>query len=61
MSKINDDPRIDPRIKAVFGSVAMGGGRDIESREAALESANSERAIATRQLIGAFLEQCDTE
>jgi acetyl esterase len=61
MSKINDDPRIDPRIKKVFGSVAMGGGRDVESREAALESANSERAIATRQLIGAFLEQCDTE
>ncbi len=61
MSKINDDPRIDPRIKDVFGSVAMGGGRDVESREAALESANSERAIATRQLIGAFLEQCDTE
>ena len=61
MSKINDDPRIDPRIKAVFGSVAMGGGRNVESREAALESANSERAIATRQLIGAFLEQCDTE
>ncbi len=61
MSKINDDPRIDPRIKDVFGSVAMGGGRDVESREAALESANSERAIATRQLIGAFLDQCDTE
>jgi acetyl esterase len=61
MSKINNDPRIDPRIKDVFGSVAMGGGRDVESREAALESANSERAIATRQLIGDFLEQCDTE
>jgi acetyl esterase len=61
MSKINDDPRIDPRIKAVFGSIAMGGGRDVESREAALESANSKRAMATRQLIGAFLEQCNTE
>jgi acetyl esterase/lipase len=61
MSKINDDPRIDPRIKAVFGSVAMGGGRDVESREAALKAANSERAIATRQLMHVFLEQCDTE
>jgi acetyl esterase/lipase len=61
MSKINDDPRIDPRIKVIFGSVAMGGGRDVESRDAALESANSPRAIATRQMMGAFLEQCDTE
>ena len=61
MSKINDDPRIDPRIKAIFGSVSMGGGRDVESRDAALESANSERAIATRQMMGAFLEQCDSE
>jgi acetyl esterase/lipase len=61
MSKISDDPRIDPRIKAVFGSVALGGSRDVESREAALESANSERAIATRQMVAAFLQQCDTE
>jgi acetyl esterase len=61
MSKINDDPRIDPRIKAVFGSVAMGGGRDVESRAAALESANSARAIATRQMMSAFLEQCDSQ
>jgi acetyl esterase/lipase len=61
MSLINDDPRIDPRIKVVFGSVALGGGRDVESRDAALESANSERAIVTRQMVAAFLQQCDTE
>jgi acetyl esterase len=61
MSKISDDPRIDPRIKAIFGNVAMGGGRDVESRDAALEAANTERSIATRQVVAAFLEQCDTE
>ena len=61
MSKISDDPRIDPRIKAIFGSVSMAGGRDVESREAALESANSARAIATRQMVAGFLEGCDTE
>jgi acetyl esterase len=61
MSKITDDPRIDPRIKAVFGQVTMAGGRDVESREAALEAANSDKAIATRQMVGAFLELCDTE
>lgn len=61
MSIMNDDPRIDPRIKAIFGSVSMSGGRDVESREAALEAANSERAIAARQMIGAFVKMCDTE
>ncbi|MFB0912863.1 MAG: esterase, partial [Glaciecola sp.] len=39
----------------------MAGGRDVESREAALEAANSDKAIATRQMVGAFLELCDTE
>lgn len=61
MSKINDDPRIDPRIKTFFGSVALSGGHDVESREAALESANSERAVATRQLVAGFLGQCDNQ
>ncbi|MFC4700218.1 alpha/beta hydrolase [Glaciecola siphonariae] len=61
MSKIKQDPRIDPRIKAVFGKVNMSGARDVESREAALEAANSEKAIATRQMIGKFLTLCDTE
>lgn len=61
MSIIKDDPRIDPRIKAIFGNLVMAGGRDFDSREAALEAANSDRAIATRQVIKGFLEQCDTE
>ena len=61
MSKMNDDPRIDPRIKAIFGNISMTGGRDVESLEAALEAANSEKAIAVRQMIGAFIAQCDTE
>jgi acetyl esterase/lipase len=61
MSLINDDPRIDSRIKAVFGSVVMGGSRNVESRDAAIESASSERAISNRQMMAAFLQQCDTE
>jgi acetyl esterase/lipase len=61
MSIIKNDPRIDPRIKAIFGKVTMGGGRDVESREAALEAANTERAIATREGIAGFLERCNTE
>lgn len=61
MSLITDDPRIDPRIKAVFGSVVMSGARNIESRDAALVSANSEKAIAIRQMMAGFVAQCDTE
>jgi acetyl esterase len=61
MSKIIDDPRIDPRIKAIFGNVTMAGGRDVESREAALEAASSDKAIAARQMVSAFLQLCDTE
>jgi acetyl esterase/lipase len=61
LSLIKNDPRIDPRLKAMFGDLVMAGGRDVESREAALEAANSDKAIATRQVIKKFLEQCDTE
>ena len=61
MSKINDDIRIDPRIKAIFGKVAMSGSSNVENREAALEAANTDRAIATRTAISGFLSMCDNE
>lgn len=61
MSKINNDPRIDPRIKAVFGKVALGGSSDVDSREAALGAANTDRAIATRAGVKHFLNMCDNE
>lgn len=32
-SKVNQDPRIDPRIKAVLGSFAQPVASDVESRE----------------------------
>ncbi len=61
MTKITEDPRIDPRIKAVFGAMDLGGGGDVESREAILEAANGEEAIAVQAGLTAFLEMCDTE
>ncbi|MEP1446398.1 MAG: alpha/beta hydrolase [Paraglaciecola sp.] len=61
MSLISEDPRIDPRIKAVFSSVSMSRGKNVVSREAALESANSPNAIAVRQMISGFVSQCDNE
>jgi acetyl esterase len=61
MSKINDDPRIDPRIKAIFGKVMMAAGRDVQSRQAALDAANSKKAVAIRNTISGFLDSCNTE
>jgi acetyl esterase len=60
-SRITEDPRIDPRIKAVFGAfdaVALG---DADSREQVLEEANTQEAIAQRNLVSAFQAMCDTE
>ena len=61
-TKITEDPRIDPRIKAVFGGldVVMGGG-DAATRDEMIAEANSEQAIAQRQLIVGFMDACDTE
>src|SRR3989440_5097865 len=60
--KITEDPRIDPRIKALFGAVDLGMVlADAVSREALLEEANTEDAIAQRKMLTAFLDMADTE
>ena len=41
MSNLNDDPRIDPRIKAIMGSMPLPTSKDVESREQLLESIES--------------------
>jgi acetyl esterase len=62
MSRINEDPRIDPRIKQVFGAFpAPVNPGDAASREQLVEEANSAEAEAMRQPWDAFLERCDTE
>ncbi len=61
MSKLSEDPRIDPRLKAVFGKMPTLGGRDVASREELLQKAHSERAVAGRAALAAFVEQADTE
>ena len=61
-ARINEDPRIDPRIKAVFGAMDLPGPvGDAENREQLLKEANTEEAIAAHEMIRAFLEMCDTE
>ena len=60
-SKINDDPRIDPRIKALLGAMALPTPKSVSSREELLEQANSEESKATIAALKGFLELCDNE
>ena len=61
MSKLTEDPRIDPRIKALFGAFEIPPAEDVSSREELLARANTEEAIAIRERLKAFLDRCDTE
>ncbi len=59
--KIPEDPRIDPRIKALFGTFPEIVTEDVASREAMLAEANSDKAKAREQAMQAFFEMCDNE
>jgi len=61
--KIATDPRIDPRIKAIFGAMdlAAGSPTPTSDREALVAAANSPEAVARRQMLTAFLDLSDTE
>lgn len=62
MSKIAADPRLDPRIKAVFGEMVFGGdGGDAASREEVLARASTDSAKAAQEGLKSFLALCDTE
>ena len=56
-----NDPRIDPRIRAllaVFPPLEQG---DVETREAAVAEANTAEATAAREALAGFFEMVDTE
>ena len=61
MSKLADDPRLDSRIKAVFGRWPTVEQQDAASREEMLSALNSEEATAGRDGFAEFVERCDTE
>lgn len=62
MSKLSEDPRIDPRIKALFAAMPeMVNPGDAESREQLLREADSEQAKAAAKGMQVFLDLCDTE
>ena len=46
MTKISEDPRIDPRIKAVFGAIDLHGDgtAELESREQLVENVQTPEA-----------------
>ena len=60
-NKIAEDPRIDPRIKAIFGQMPMIAQGDVDSRETLLAEAGTEEAIAMREQLTAMLDACDNE
>ena len=62
MSKLTEDPRIDPRIKAIFGAMpSMASPGDASSRAQLVEEANSEQAKAAAAGMEQFMAVCDTE
>ena len=61
MPDIANDPRMDPRLKALLATMPPFEIEDVESREAALATANTEQAVASRQAMAAFFEMFDTE
>ncbi|MBI1187615.1 MAG: alpha/beta hydrolase fold domain-containing protein [Alphaproteobacteria bacterium] len=60
-NRIAADPRIDPRIKAIFVAPDRPSPGDIASREALLEEANSPAALAMEKAFEGLLQMCDTE
>lgn len=61
MSKLTEDPRIDPRIKAHLGKWPVVRGREMSSREEVLERNRSEKAVAARAAMSRYAERADTE
>jgi acetyl esterase/lipase len=62
MAKLAQDPRIDPRLKAIFGAFPEPPKlADAPSRDALLEAANTEAAKAQRAAMMTMLEAMDNE
>ncbi|MDP6980197.1 MAG: alpha/beta hydrolase [Myxococcota bacterium] len=61
MSKLTEDPRIDPRIKALMGAMPAGKLGEGGSRDEIVANANSEEAAKAREALQPFLDLCDSE
>jgi acetyl esterase len=60
-SKINDDPRIDPRLKALLGAMPLPTPKSVANREELLEQAASAESKAAVAGLKGFMEMCDNE
>lgn len=61
MPDIANDPRLDPRLKAMLAMFPPGDESDVPSREAQVEAANSEQAKAVSEQMRLMLEMMDNE
>ncbi|MXX47525.1 MAG: alpha/beta hydrolase [Chloroflexi bacterium] len=61
MSKLSEDRRIDPRLKALFGGFDLPAAEDVASREELIERANSAESRAQFEGLMGFMAMCDTE
>ncbi|MDE0349284.1 MAG: esterase, partial [Gammaproteobacteria bacterium] len=56
-----NDPRIDPRLKAMLAAFPDIDQGDVESREAAVAAANTPEARAADEALAAMFEMADNE
>src|SRR5215468_6919149 len=61
-SKITNDPRIDPRLKAIFGAIPdQVQAGDVASREQLLAEEQTDNTKARIAMLEAMSEMCDNE
>ena len=62
MSKLNDDPRIDPRLKRIFGNAPESSNPgDVQSREELLRETAQQAENSQMDAFKAFMDACDSE
>lgn len=61
MPTIKDDPRVDPRIKALLGEVPSGSAGDVANRDELVAASNTPEATAARLAIEGMLDLIDDE
>jgi acetyl esterase/lipase len=61
VSRIVDDARIDPRIKALMGSFPSSEQSDVKDRDTLLAELNEPAAVAMREQMTAALDALDNE